>query len=285
MSFNFFKKQPLLEEDTILWMFDNFAWALKHFDVDVFFNETILVVPSNALFPGRAENPHEMAGLIFDRVKEYAGMSHWPCRLMDEVDVSKIEPPRLMLEGAVRGAKGIKSPDVDEAHQLVITYNSLAINDPEVMIANYAHVLAHYLASLSTEAPPGGTENWPHVTELLAAFLGFGLIMANTAHTAKIRSCGSCSGPAVERTNYLSQMDMTYALALFCTLKEIPASKVKSYLKASLWPFYKKACKDIKGRDNEISRLREVTKTEVAKKIDSKIETENPGETSSSLPN
>ena len=258
MIFNLFKKEPVLEEDTILWMFDNFAWALRHFDANVFFNETILVVPSNALFPGRVDNAHDMAGLIFDCVREYAGVSHWPCRLLDEHDVENIAPQRLMLEGPVRGTKGIMPAGVDEEHKLVITYNSVAINDPEVMIANYAHVLAHYLASLSQESPPGGTENWPHVTELLAAFMGFGLIMANTAHTAKIRSCGSCSGPAVERTNYLSQLDMTYALAIFCSLKEIPASKVKPYLKASLWPFYKKACKDLAGREDELSRLREM---------------------------
>lgn len=258
MILNLFKKKPVLEEDTILWMFDNFAWALKHFDANVFFKETILVVPSNALFPGRADSVHEMAEMIFERVKQYAGVTHWPCRLMDESDVGNMPTPRLLLQGPVRGSQGIVPANVDEANKLVITFNPFAINDPEVMIANYAHVLAHYVGTLSTESPPDGVENWPHITELLAVFMGFGLIMANTAHTAKIRSCSSCSGPAVERTNYLSQLDTTYALAIFCNLKEIPATKVKPYLKASLWPFYKKACKDLTGREDELNRLRQI---------------------------
>lgn len=254
--FGLLKKQPLLEEQTVQWMFDNFNWALRHFDAEVFYKETILVVPSNELFPGSANNAEDMASLIFERVKSYAGLAHWPCRLLNEEEVTTIEPPKLILTGPVRGSKGIVPVDVDETHRLVITYNPFALNDPEVMIANYAHILSHYLGSLSSEVPPGGTENWPHVTELLAVFLGFGVIMANTAHTAKIRSCGSCSGPAVERTNYLSQEEVTYALAVFTCVRQIPNNQVLRYLKKSLHPFFKKAVKDVMGRDNALAELR-----------------------------
>lgn len=256
MVFGLFKKQDLIDRDTVHWIFDNFAWALNHFDAEIFFKETRLVTPSNELFPGRADNPHDMASLIFEKVKEYAGLTHWPTRLENEAELSQLEPPKLLLEGPLRSHRGTAPAKVDESHRLLVTYNPFALNDPEIMIANYAHVLSHYLASLSSEVPPGGKENWPHVTELLAVFLGFGLIMANTAFTKKIRSCGSCSGPAVERTNFLSQEDMTYALAIFCVVKDIPRREVMAYLKKSLHSFYKRALKDLENYAEEIERLR-----------------------------
>lgn len=252
----FLRKQPVLDEESVDWMFETFEWALQHFDGDVFFNETVLVTPSNEHFPGRADSIHEMAEMIFEQVKGFAGVAHWPTRLMDEEDVQNLEAPKLLLEGAVRGRKGIVQPNVDDAHRLTITYNAFAVNDPEVMIANYAHVFAHYIASLSKQTPPGGQANWPHVTELLAVFMGFGLMMANTAHTNKVRSCGSCAGPIVERTNYLSENDITYALAIFAVIKDIPNSSVNRYLKKSLQPYFKKAVKDVKSRAGIVDKLK-----------------------------
>ena len=109
---------------------------------------------------------------------------------------------------------------------------------------------------MSKQPPPGGVENWPHITEVVAVFMGFGLMMANSANTVKIRSCGSCSGPAVERSNALSQYDITYALAIFSCLKEIPTREVLAHLKKSLWPFYKKAAKEVMNKTEELNRIR-----------------------------
>lgn len=255
MFFPFLKPSQLLDEASVLWMFDTFAWALRNFDAEVFSNETILVTPSNAHFPGREASAEGMASLIFDKVKVYAGMQHWPCRLMDEHVAENITPPRIQIEGHIRGAAGVAPTSIDEAQKLVIVYSRDHLRDPEVLIANFAHTLAHYLGTTAAEAPPGGEENWPHVTELLAVFMGFGVMMANSANTAKIRSCGSCSGPAVERENFLSQYDITYALAIFCCLKGIPAREAAEHLKSSLRPFFKKAMKEVKRKESQILSL------------------------------
>lgn len=252
-----FKPARLIDETSVQWMFDTFSWALKNFDAKVFFNESILVTPSNDHFPGRETSAEGMANLIFEKVKIYAGMQHWPCRLVDESmeDVSTIPQIQLRLEGAVRGMSGVIPASVDDAQKLVIVYRQEDLRDPEVLIANFAHTLAHYLGTTAGEAPPGGEENWPHVTELLAVFMGFGVMMADSANTTKIRSCSSCSGPAIERENFLSQYDITYALAIFCCLKDIPTSQVVKLLKSSLRPFYKKAVKDVMGRKSQLLLL------------------------------
>ena len=76
--FNLFQKSPLLDEASIQWMFDCYAWALRHFDAKVFFNETILVVPTNDCFPGEGDSPYAKADLILQQVKHHAGMGNWP---------------------------------------------------------------------------------------------------------------------------------------------------------------------------------------------------------------
>ena len=246
--FGFGQKKPLLDEDTILWMFDCYGWALRNFDSRVFYQETVLVTPSNEHFPGRADHAGEMASLIFGRVQHFAGLDHWPCHLMNANQIQQLELPKVRYDGALRGSEAQSLVSVDESQYLPFVYDEFMLNDPEVLIASYAHLFAHYLGSTAQESLPGSQEYWPFVTELLASFLGFGVIMANTAHTAKIRSCGSCSGPAVERTNFLSPLEMTYALAIFCHLKKIPLKTISRNLKKSLLPFYKKAEKDVLAR-------------------------------------
>ena len=249
------KPSACLDEESTLWLFDTFAWALRNLDARVFYNETILVTPSNQHFPGTENSVHGMANLIFTQVKEHAGLKHWPTKLTNMVGGRPAGSPKIQIEGALRGSKGIM-PTGEVLHQLPIAYNPDQLRNPEVLIADYAHVLAHYLGSMSKEPPPGGVENWPHVTEVVAVFMGFGLMMANSANTAKIRSCGSCSGPAVERSNALSQYDITYALAIFSCLKEVPTREVLVNLKKTLRPFYKKAVKEVMNKPEELNRVR-----------------------------
>ena len=81
MFSKFLKPKALLDEETTLWLFDTFAWALRNLEARVFYDETILVTPSNQHFPGRENSAHGMANLIFSQVKEFAGLKHWPTKL------------------------------------------------------------------------------------------------------------------------------------------------------------------------------------------------------------
>ena len=256
MFSNFLSHEPLLEEDAVQWIFASYAWALRNFDATVFYDETILVTPSSEHFPGRESSVQGMASLIFERVRAYAGMQHWPFQLVagDLCQQPAAAPP--LIEGALRGSKGIAPVDGEAAQQLMISYDPQAVGNPEAMIAGFAHSLAHHLGSMATEPPPGGLQNWPHLTEILAVFMGFGLMFANSAFNVRTRSCGSCGGSAAERYNFLSQYDITYALALFCVLKEIPNRDATPHLKKSLRGFFRRSVKEIHGRTAELERLR-----------------------------
>lgn len=255
VMFGFLKKTPVIDDEAVQWIFETYAWALKNFDAQEFFQQSILVTPSNEHFPGRVDSAYGMAELIFERVKAYAGMSHWPTKLMDQTTCSIPQNPRVVVEGALRGRDGIASDKVADEHRLLITYAEQQLNQPEALIATYAHTLAHYLGSVAPEAPPGGEEHWPHATELLAIFMGFGLMFANSAYVYR-GGCSSCYNPAANRSAFLSQEESTYALALFCVLKEIPNNKVLSHLKKHLRPLYKRALQDIAQRSDEVAGLR-----------------------------
>jgi hypothetical protein len=254
--FNLFQKSPLLDEESVQWMFDCYAWALRHFDAAVFFNETILVVPTNDCFPGEGDSPYAKAYLILQQVKRHAGMSNWPVYLVEE-DAYEHAIPQLAFEGTVRGQHALAPKTAGVNARLLATYQPESLRNPQAMIANYAQLLGHYLGSNSRDVPPGGVENWPHVTELLGVFMGFGLMFANTAYQARVSSCGACQGPIMQRTNYLSQFDITYALAIFAVLKQIPNKDVIKYLKKTLHPFYKNAVKDVLRREEELKTLKE----------------------------
>ncbi len=131
--------------------------------------------------------------------------------------------------------------------------------NPEGLIAGFAHTLAHYLGRTASDPPPGGTAYWPQATEVLAVFMGFGLMFANSAFRAPVRSCGSCGAAPVDRRSYLTQYESTYALAIFCALKEVPNKAVVPHLKKSLRPFFRSCRKEIPGKEAGWSRLRAIT--------------------------
>ncbi|OOZ40442.1 hypothetical protein BOW53_07660 [Solemya pervernicosa gill symbiont] len=242
--FSIFNKEPILDELRVAWLFDTYGWALRNFDGELFQNETILVTPSNEHFPGRVDSVHGMAELIFEQVKAFAGVKHWPTRLVDQYQCSTVEPPQLVIEGALRGPAGVTPTGISEEQYLTVLYDPNQINNPEGMIATYAHIIAHYLASMSPEPPPGGEDFWAQATEVLAVFMGFGLMFANSAYNFR-GGCGSCYNANAQRSAHLSQDEVTYALAIFAELKQLSAKTVLSHLKKPLRSVFKRASREV----------------------------------------
>lgn len=252
---NFFKSKPLLEPESTQWMYDTFAWALDNFNAEYFYDHSVLVIPSNAFFPGRVDSEQGMAQLIFNNVKRYAGISHWPTRVLDQGMCAIPNIPRFEIEGPLRIANGSASETVSEEQCLLVPFNPQQISNPEGMIATFAHIIAHYMGQMAKTPPPGGTEYWPHATEILAIYLGFGLMFANSAYTFR-GGCGSCYNPSATRDAYLTEQQSVYALAIFAVLKGIANSEVTPNLKAHLRGFYKKAIKEINANTEQLHRLK-----------------------------
>jgi hypothetical protein len=256
--FDLFGKQDLVDDEAGRWLLDTFGWCLRNFDADVFHHETRLVIPSNEHFPGRENSVEGMARLIFDHVKGYAGMQHWPWRLTNPETCLVQQPVRLEIQGPLRGSKAVSQRAPEGSASLSVVYDPALVGNPEALIAGYAHTLAHYLGQTAQEAPPGGAANWPQATEVLAVFMGFGLMFANSAFTTPVRSCGSCGPSSAQRRSYLTQYESTYALALFSVLKDISNKTVTAHLKKPLRPFYRKCVREVKGKQEALARLRSI---------------------------
>ena len=257
MFFGLLNKQPVIDPSSAEWIFSAFDWALQNFDADLFYSETVLVLPTNEYFPGSVNSVQGMAENIFNRVKGYACIDHWPTVVQDQSMCRLIESQQVQVRGAVRGPNGIADESVADNHRLIIPYNPQQINNPEGMIATFAHILSHHMGQMVKVAPPGGVDYWPQATELLAIYLGFGLMFANSAYNFR-GGCGSCYNPYAQRDAYLSETDSTYALALFCLLKDIPNSKVTPHLKSHLRGTFRKSVKEISNNLQEVNRLRKI---------------------------
>ena len=253
--FGLFNSKPVLDETSTQWLFDTFEWALREFDAELFRSHTVLVQPTNQFFPGRVDSLDGMANLIFDRVKGYAGVAHWPTLVADQNLCPAFERPAIEIEAPLRRAEGAVPEGVDPDHCLLIPYNPQQLNKPEGIIASFSHILAHYLGQMADEPPPGGADYWPQATEVLAIFLGFGLMFANSAYTFR-GGCGSCYNPNAERAASLTEVEATYALALFAVLKGIPNGEVTGHLKSHLRGIYKRSVKQIQGRMEGLEQLR-----------------------------
>lgn len=257
MVFRLFDKQPVVDAASSEWIFEAYGWALHNFDADLFYSDTVLVRPTNEYFPGSVNSVHGMAEIIFDRVKVYAGISHWPTLVQEQSLCRSIESQQVLIQGALRGPQGITDESVENDQRLVIPYNPQQINNPEGMIATYAHILSHHMGQMAKGPPPGGIDYWPQATELLAIFLGFGLMFANSAYNFK-GGCGSCYNPYAQRDAYLSESEATYALALFCLLKGIPHSDVTPHLKSHLRGIYRKSVKEASDNLQQVNRLKQI---------------------------
>ena len=245
----FWKPRPVLDEESVLWLFDTFAWALENFNTQNRFAESRLVLPSNEYFPGKEHSPEAMATLIFSKVVEYAGMGDWPVQLVTQ---NQMDSLALAWDGPLDKDKpGLVLP---------VLYNPAQTGNPQAFIATLAHALAMYQGSQAIHPPPGGGENWPHITEVLAVYLGVGIVMANSAFNVRVSSCGSCQGPSHDRESFLSQYDITYALAIYSVLKDLNNKQVLQYLKKSLHAYYRKAVKEVCRRSDEMRPLRQLHK-------------------------
>ncbi len=253
--FGLFENKPVLEESQSQWLFDVYAWSLENFDANVFYNNTVLVLPTNEFFPGRVDSQQGMAELIFEKVKSYACISHWPTRVVDQSVCAIPNAPQLQIEGPLRDPKALVNESVTDEMCLQVPFNPQQVSNPEGMIASFAHISAHFMGQMAKQPPPGGPEFWPHVTEVLASYLGFGLMFANSAYTFR-GSCASCYNPNANRDSYLSEQQSVYSLAIFAVLKEIPNKEITPHLKGHLRGFYKRAVKEINKRQQDLAILR-----------------------------
>ena len=236
--FNFLKAKPLLTDDDALWIFSTFHWALSNFDNQEFFQRTQLIEPSDKFFPGIIDSHQAMASNVFSSTLKYTGLAHWPMQLVHPAAFNSQPPPLLNIDFSAgikrHSTQKILAPLLSD-FPLTITYNLNQTLKPSDLSASFAHYISQHLVAQSQLTPVGGKQYFAQTTEIVSVFMGFGILMANSAYTFR-GSCGRCYNAAANRHASLSEDKMVFALALFCHLKGIKNEVAQKHLKKIFTP-------------------------------------------------
>lgn len=273
MLSTFFKAKPVVDEASKEWIFDTFSWCMEQLDGDFFKENSELILPNNSFYPGSASSVEAMADKIFSNTLKYAGMTSWPLKLVSADNYSQKPMPQLSFDSRLRGEKAKVRTQVAEnvssdasstisykveGEALVssipasvptkpmidIAFHSSQLNQPQDLIAYLVQVQAGILVNQHGILPPGGKDVLPQTIDLVACFMGFGVIFANTAYQFK-GGCGSCNKQSLNRQAALPELETVYALALFCVIKEVDIKPAKKALKSHLTKPFRQAYKEI----------------------------------------
>jgi len=273
MLSTFFKAKPVIDESSREWIFDTFSWCINQLDGDFFKKQSELILPNNTFYPGSSSSAEAMAEAIFANTLKYAGMTSWPIRLKPAEHFVQKPMPQLTFASSLRGKNAKVSSQVNSPLASQISYNvegeavtpdlttelttsidiafhSSQLNQPQDMIAylvqRQAGILVTQHSGLNSNPPaaPGGKKALAQTIDLIACFMGFGVIFANTAYQFK-GGCGSCNNQNLNRQAALPELETVYALALFCVIKGIEIKRVKKELKSHLYKPFRQAYKEI----------------------------------------
>ena len=255
---NIFKTPHVVEVSTADNIFESFHWVIDNFDASTFVNHTQLVLPNSTFFPDRTNNEFDIAKSICHRLLEYSGLTHWPFKLVPWDQFHQNPPPLLELDCSARphtpGAEATKEIAVDNSEQLLLSYSSAMMKKPMDLVASMSNLVSQHYLLQSRQIPPAGPESFNETAEIISIFMGFGVLVANSAYTFR-GSCASCYDASANRSAALSENEAVFALALFTLLKEIPASRATTELKPHLRGTFKKAVKQIKANETDYQAL------------------------------
>ncbi len=272
MFSNLFKTKPVIDESSKEWIYDSFSWCMQQLDGEFFKDQSELVLPNNHFYPGSSTSVDEMASNIFTNTCQYTGMSQWPIKLVNADTFIAKTMPQLSFSNRLRGDNAqitfgseisfkLEGQQVNQVPAIEIAFHQSQLNQPQDLIAylvqHQAGILVAQQASglaasgLSTSghetvtaSAPGGKEVMAQTIDLVACFMGFGVIFANTAYQFK-GGCGSCNNRSLNRQAALPELETVYALALFCVIKGLEVKQVKKELKSHLYKPFRQAHQEI----------------------------------------
>lgn len=234
-----------VSDETADWLAECFGWAMQNFDANCFSEKTPLVLPTNEFFPEQVESIDGMAQYVFGQIVTYGGLRSWPWRLLPPSQFVASAPPVLGLNPAVRGDDEVQAVvPANASLELQMTYTPDQVAKPQDLVATMGHGVAQHMLWQSQLAPPGGQDYFLQAAEVLAVFMGFGVMVVNSAYSFR-GSCAKCYNPKANRQASLSESECVYALALFCYLKKIDRRVVAKHVKKYLRPALKSAFRQI----------------------------------------
>ena len=249
-----FKRKSIVDADTAQWHIDNFAWLVATFGGNAAFAESVLVLPKPGFFPTDGQEGHVRALHILERVKYYCGMKDWPVDLVPDHNPAADRSSPFSVAMPVHGKHAQGTFSV-AGNAVQISYVPALLAHPERLIATFAHELAHYLLATAPTSPPCEDDEHEILTDLTAAYLGFGVFMANSVFEFEAIQDGPMQGWRYGRSGYLPEQDLVFATALFIAVKKLDPSPAYQCLKPHLAQQLKRALRDLTSDTQFIDQI------------------------------
>ena len=143
-----------------------------------------------------------MEKALCQRILQHSGLAHWPFKMVSLDQFNTNPPPLLSLDCSKRpyttDAQTAQEILADSADQLLLTYSSAMIKKPMDLVASICNLVAQHYLLQSRQIPPTGQEKFSEAAEIISIYMGFGVLVANSAYTFR-GSCASCLAALVPR--------------------------------------------------------------------------------------
>lgn len=237
--------KPPVDADEFDWLLACTAWLIPILGGEQAVRKHKLILPDD--FPDPTARGHARAVELFDQVRAFADMREWPCDLV----AGEEERGTRIADGfALKHETG--APPLGtfgkSGNGITITYRPSLLQQPENLVATFAHELAHYLLRAQPELPPGGEALEEHATDLAAVMLGFGSFMSNGAKSFRQFQNFGEQGWEMRSSGYLSESALVTGLALFVRLTDTDPKHASGALKDYLRKPFSRALKAIDKR-------------------------------------
>jgi len=255
----------LVDDEVADWQFENYEWLIRNFSRETALQDSELWLPIAEHFSPNNKSGQPLAGrvlakFLFKTVKIQCGFSvNDEFRLIPTIES---KPQSLggvaMVQTHEDGACGRYMIDKNEdgSYSETITYDSDLEDNPNQLVATFAHEISHALHNRSKEPLDIEPQLYELLTDLTAVYLGYGVFIANSRFSFSQMSSHDVQGWQASGAGYLPEADIIFATAIFMAIKNIPYETAASHLKPNLRKMLKKANKQLSKYQDEIDELR-----------------------------
>ena len=221
-----------VDVETRAWIDGRFTWLIGQFGRER--PQSTVILPTADFFPDKFDGRYETVRLLFDRVCGYMGVDP------NSVEISEYEDRVPVQEGnLVPGTAGLYE---ENGGNFRIWLNVSNFDDPLALVATMTHELGHVLLLGQGRISPEEPDHEP-LTDLLAVYLGLGVIQANAVIREATNRMGAYSNWQMSRQGYLSMQAFGYALAVFAKYRDEKKPKWARHLRADVRLAFDQACR------------------------------------------
>ncbi len=216
--------QDVVSPDAADWILRRTRWLMSRQTREEFFARPLLL-PTDEFFPRRWTSDLPALEDLTERMRLYAGLAEHPVKVEVKDEVTSLSRKGVSLGSWFAGGC-IWAPQWRDGIAL-IQVELLALEHRFDMVSTLAHELGHLFGFVRlgcAKSPPSDNEE---LTDLIAAMHGAGVFVCRSAQDYHRGWKG-----------YLSQAELSFALALFCAIRGIRGETVAPHLSVDPRAFF-----------------------------------------------